>query len=87
MISFCFILAIPIAIGSIEFQTRVLFNLPFHVAGLLALYGLKWKDSNSQHMVIIAILLSSATFALRAMANLDLELPEGIGIDEEFLLP
>jgi hypothetical protein len=45
------------------------------------------EDSNSQHMVIIAILLSSATFALRAMANLDLELPEGIGIDEEFLLP
>jgi hypothetical protein len=89
LLSMFFILAVPITFGSIEFQTRVLYNIPFHIPALLAIYGIGLgKEMNaSRALLILAIALTFATFALRAMANLYLELPEGYVLDEQFLLP
>lgn len=87
MLSMMFILAIPITVGSVEFQTRVLYNIPFHIPALLALFLLNFKDKTSRPLLMLAILLVFATYALRAMANLQLELPEGFVLNRQFLLP
>jgi hypothetical protein len=76
-----FILAVPLAFGSVVFQTRVLYNIPFHIPALMAIYGIGFKDRGSRSLLIIAVALSLATYALRAFANLYLELPEGYVID------
>jgi len=89
-LSMFFILALPIAFGSIEFQTRLLYNIPFQIPALLALYslnGIRSSYTTSRWLLIIAISLSLASYALRAMTNLYLELPEGYVLDRQFLLP
>jgi hypothetical protein len=83
-----FILAFPIAFGSIEFQTRVLYNIPFHLAALLAIHSSSTKRySNTKPLLVIAIMSVMAVYALRAMANLYLQLPEGFVLDKQFLVP
>jgi len=89
LLSMFFILAMPITFGSIEFQTRVLYNIPFHIPALLAIYSTGFgKGMNaSRALLILAIGLTFATYAVRAMANLYLDLPEGYLLEEQFLLP
>jgi hypothetical protein len=87
VLSTFFILAVPIAVGSIEFQTRVLYNIPFQVPALLALHTLNSKHRTNNTLLIIAVIATLATFALRAMANLYLEVPEGYELSRQFLLP
>ena len=86
LISMFFISALPIAVGSVEFQTRVLYNIPFQIPALLALYGTKFRSRTSL-ILLIAIVLSFATYAVSAMANLYLQLPEGYVLENQFLLP
>ena len=86
LISMFFISALPIAVGSVEFQTRVLYNIPFQIPALLALYGAKFR-SRTSHILLIAIVLSFATYAVSAVANLYLQLPEGYVLENQFLLP
>jgi len=86
LISMFFISALPIAVGSVEFQTRVLYNIPFQIPALLALYGAKFRSRTSL-ILLIAIVLSFATYAVSAMANLYLQLPEGYVLENQFLLP
>jgi hypothetical protein len=87
MLSMVFILAIPITFGSIEFQTRVLYNIPLHVFALLALSQTKYSLEKSRLIIPIAIALIIMTYSLRAMANLYIELPPGFVLDNQFLLP
>jgi hypothetical protein len=92
MLSMLFIFAVPAAIGSVEFQTRVIYNTPIHIAATLALM---WTggtlprnahDKNLQKLLIVGTILISATFALRAMASLALQLPPGYELETDFLL-
>jgi hypothetical protein len=91
LLSMFFILAVPIVFGSIEFQTRVLYNIPLQIPALLILMysATTYKHSiTSRHLLlIIAISLALATYTLRAMANLYLELPPGYVLEDQFLLP
>lgn len=91
LLSMFFILAVPITFGSIEFQTRVMYNIPLHIPALLILYygANKFKDgrTNFSHLLpIITIVLTLVTYAFRAMTNLYLELPEGYVLEDQFLL-
>jgi hypothetical protein len=86
MLSMVFILAIPITFGSIEFQTRVLYNIPFHIPALLGILILNFKDKTNR-IFLITTCLVFATYAVRAMANLQLDLPDGYILDRQFLLP
>jgi len=88
VLSMSFIMALPIAIGSIEFQTRVLYNMPFQIPAILALYAITSKSKGAyRYLLIVAVLLVLGTYALRAMSNLYLDLPDGFVIEDQFLLP
>ncbi|MGH9878245.1 MAG: hypothetical protein ACRD5H_11450, partial [Nitrososphaerales archaeon] len=87
LLSMMFIMALPITFGSVEFQTRVFYNIPFHIPAMLALFNTNSKDRSSHILLIVAICLILATYALRSMANFYLEIPEGITLDRQFLLP
>lgn len=87
MLSMFFIMAFPIMFGSVEFQTRVLYNIPFHIPALLVLYGTKVDSKILRSLLLLAIIVSSATYAMHAMANLYMVLPDGFGIDGQILLP
>jgi hypothetical protein len=86
-------MSIPVAIGSVEFQTRVLYNTPIHIAAVMALMwtggvlGRQSEDKNLQKLLIVGVIFVMATFALRAMTSLPLELPEGYELERDFLLP
>ncbi|MGI0013429.1 MAG: hypothetical protein ACREBU_08330 [Nitrososphaera sp.] len=90
LLSLLFLISLPVALGSVEFQTRVLYDTPIHIPAVLALYALGGRRNKNgvttHHLAIIAVLLVSATFALRAMANLYLVIPEGYGIESPFFL-
>jgi hypothetical protein len=91
MLIMFFIMAIPITFGSVEFQTRVLYNIPIQIPALLVLfYGtarIEAKTTLLYQLLVIAIILAMATYSLRAMANLYLELPPGYVLSNQFLLP
>ena len=92
MLSMIFMLSVPVAIGSVEFQTRVLYNTPIHIAAVMALMwtggrlGRTSDDKTLQKLLIVGVIFVMATFALRAMANLPLVLPEGYELERDFLL-
>jgi hypothetical protein len=78
----------PILIGSVEFQTRILYNTPIFIAAALAMHYLpSGMDVRNRWLFVIAVCSVFATYSLRAMANIYLELPEGYSIDTPFLLP
>jgi len=88
LLSMFFISAIPIMFGSIEFQTRVLYNIPFQIPALLALYAYGGvKSGLFRSLLIVAVVATLATYTLHSMANLYLELPDGFVMDKQFLLP
>jgi hypothetical protein len=87
MFSMICIAAVPFAFGNAEFETRVLYNIPYHIPAVLALFSARIQDRTLRYMLIFAITLFLATYAIRAMANLYLVLPEGYTIDRPFLLP
>jgi hypothetical protein len=78
---------IPFTFGNAEFQTRVLFNIPFHIPALLALFGARIQDKTVRYALIVSVTLFLATYAIRAMASLYLVLPEGYELERQFLLP
>jgi hypothetical protein len=83
-----FLMSIPILIGSVEFQTRILYNTPMYVAAVLALSRHSGAANRNLHsLLVIGIVLTLATYTLRAMANLYLVLPENYTLDAPFLLP
>jgi hypothetical protein len=92
MLSMIFMLSVPVAIGSVEFQTRVLYNTPIHLAAVMALMWTGGKlgrtsgDKTLQKLLIVGIIFVMATYALRAMANLPLVLPDGYQLERDFLL-
>ena len=92
MLSMIFMLSVPFAIGSVEFQTRVLYNTPIHIAAVMALMwtgsklGRQNEDKYLQKLLIVGMIFVMATYALRAMANLPLELPDGYQLERDFLL-
>ena len=92
MLSMIFMLSVPVAVGSVEFQTRVLYNTPIHIAAVMALMwtggrlGRTSDDKALQKLLIVGVIFIMATFALRAMANLPLVLPEGYELERDFLL-
>ena len=78
---------VPFVFGNAEFQTRVLYNIPYHIPALLALFGAKIQDKTLRYALILSIALFLATYAIRAMANLYLVLPDGYVLERQFLLP
>ena len=86
-------MSLPIAVGSVEFQTRVFYNTPIHIPAILALYGLASLNNHSirnnpiHYLSIVAVVLIAATYALHAMANLYLMAPPGYALESNFLLP
>jgi hypothetical protein len=90
LISMLFLLALPVLVGNVDFQTRVLHNTPMQIPAVLSLYPL---TSHSKYrllgvLLIVATIAISTTFALRAMANLYFVPPEGYVLGgEEILLP
>jgi hypothetical protein len=84
-----FLLAPPVLFGTVEFQTRVLFNTVIQIPALLAIYFVSDQSKNSllRTLLVVAVVSVMATYGFRAMANLYLELPEGVTLDNEFLLP
>jgi hypothetical protein len=92
MLSMIFMLSVPVAIGSVEFQTRVLYNTPIHIVAVMALMwtggklGRQNEDRYLQKLLIVSMIFVMATYALRAMANLPLELPDGYQLERDFLL-
>jgi len=88
LIAMFFIITLPLLLGTVEFQTRVLHNTPVQIPAILAAYslGAQSKYPMSKVLLIIAIITVMATFAFRAMANLYLELPEGFELSRQFLL-
>jgi len=92
MLSMLIMLSVPVAVGSVEFQTRVLYNTPIHVAAVMALMwtggklGRQSEDKSLQKLLIVCMIFVMATYALRAMANLPLELPDGYQLERNFLL-
>jgi uncharacterized membrane protein YfcA len=92
LLSMMFMMSVPVAIGSVEFQTRVMYNTPIHIAAVLVLMwtGVKSErktdDKLVQKLLIVALIVVMATYALRAMANLPLDLPEGYVLERQFLL-
>lgn len=92
MLSMIFILAVPISIGNAEFETRVLYNTPIHIVAALSFMwkgkqvGRRTENNMLRNLLIVCILLVMATYAMRAMANLPLELPYGFELDRQFLM-
>jgi hypothetical protein len=93
MLSSIFILAAPVSVGSTEFQTRVLYNTPMHLVAALALVFVIDRLSREKGnkalciILVVVIILVMATYALRALANMPLELPPGYELEQDFLLP
>lgn len=89
MIAMLFLIAFPLLIGTVEFQTRVIYNTPVQIPAVLALYSFAGHGRHdlARTLLILAVILVMATYGIRAMANLYLELPPGAVLDRQFLLP
>jgi hypothetical protein len=48
--------------------------------------GRQSEDKSLQKLLIVCMIFVMATYALRAMANLPLELPDGYQLERNFLL-
>jgi hypothetical protein len=92
MLSMIFMLSVPVSVGSVEFQTRVLHNTPMHIVALLAMIWTggvlrrRMDDITFQRFLIACVILVMATNAIRAMANLPLVVPGGYQLEKDFLL-
>lgn len=92
ILSMLFITAIPLLFGSVEFQTRIIYNTPMQIPAALVL--LNHKNDNAlnpgtteRRLVMLAALFIFANYAISAMANLYLVLPDGYGTSTPILLP
>ncbi len=92
ILSMLFIMAIPLLFGSVEFQTRIIYNMPMQIPAALALLNYKHDNAlnlctTERRLVIVAALVILANYAMSAMANLYLVLPDGYGTSTPILLP
>lgn len=98
LLSMLFMISMPILIGSVEFQTRLIYNMPFQMPAALIAASLvaiprsaslsetRWQVNN-RILLVIAVTIMMACFAIRAMVNLYLITPEGYTLHSQFLLP
>jgi hypothetical protein len=77
------IFAIPILFGTTVIQARVLYLIPLYIPAVMVL--LDQKRDKLVSYAIVAFALSVAVYALRAVANLYLVLPDGYELDKPFL--
>jgi hypothetical protein len=87
LLSMIFLLAIPILFGSSDIQARVFYVVPLFIPALLSLNSLRQQNNGTFFLAISALAISMAVYALRAITNMDLVLPEGYEIEEPFLIP
>jgi hypothetical protein len=99
LLSMLFMIAIPILIGSVEFQTRLLYNMPFQIPAALIVassitmpistntFRIRWWQVDNRILLLIAVIAVMACFAIRAMSNLYLVTPDGYTLGNQFLLP
>jgi hypothetical protein len=87
MFSMLFVLAIPMLFGTTLIQARLLYIVPLFIPAVLFIDSIRREKNNIFLFLIPAILLSMVVYALRAMVNLYLVLPEGYEIDTPFLAP
>lgn len=82
-----FLLALPVLFGNLPLQVRMIFNTLFYIPAALVVYNIKQKEGNRVFLVaLVAVLLVMANYALRAMANLYLVLPEDFELEKAILL-
>lgn len=89
LVGMMFLLAIPILFGTTEIQARLLYVVPLFITAVLSLGFLRQNNGPSKlfGIAVIALALSVAVYALRAMANLDLVLPPGFTMENDVLVP
>ena len=86
LLSMLFLLAVPMLFGSSDIQARVFYVVPLFVPALLSLNSVRRDNNRVFYFAMIALMSSMAVYALRAMTNMDLVLPEGYEIEEPFLI-
>jgi hypothetical protein len=82
-----FLLTIPILFGSDVIQARILYVIPMYIPAVLALVNMRQRSDRTILIAISAVSLSIAVYALRAMANLYLVIPENFELEDDFLVP
>ncbi|HEY8139626.1 MAG TPA: hypothetical protein VIE86_00920 [Nitrososphaera sp.] len=87
LLSMIFLLAVPILFGSSDIQARVFYVVPLFIPALLSLNSLRQNNNGTFFLAMFTLAISMAVYALRAIANMDLVLPEGYEVEEPFLIP
>jgi hypothetical protein len=87
LLSMIFLLSVPILFGSSDIQARVFYVVPLFIPALLSLNSLRQHSNGTFFLAIFALATSMAVYALRAMTNMELVLPEGYEVEEPFLIP
>ena len=87
LLSMIFLLTVPILFGSSDIQARVFYVVPLFIPALLSLNSLRQQNNGTFFLAIFALAISMAVYALRAIINMDLVLPEGYEVEEPFLIP
>jgi hypothetical protein len=84
--SMFFILVIPILFGNSGIQARILYVIPLFIPSIAATVSGR-ENSRGRVMVFFVVLLSLSVYALHALANLYLVVPEGFELERPFLVP
>jgi hypothetical protein len=85
VLSIMFVLSVPLLFGTTVIQARLLYVVPLFIPAVLSIFNMREEKSTASWVVIMALVISMATYSLRAMANLYLLLPEGYELDSPFL--
>ncbi len=81
-----FALAIPILFGSMTVQARLLYNTPFFIPAAVALLGLT-RARLPTLLAFAFVILVLSNYAVGAMANLNLVVPDNAILENPFLVP
>ena len=87
ILSMMFVLSVPLLFGTTVIQARLLYVVPFFIPAVLSVLNMRGVKGIASWVAITALIISMATYSLRAMANLYLVLPEGYELDKPFLVP
>jgi hypothetical protein len=84
--SMLFVLAIPILFGDMTVQARLFYNTPFFIPAALVLF-----NANKARLVLLLsiafVVLVLANYAINAMSNLNLVVPDNAIAENPFLVP
>lgn len=72
LLSMFFVGSIPLIMGSFDVQSRLIYNMPFHIAAALLLgrFLESGKFSTTSNLVVIVLMLDLGVYLLRSLANM-----------------